>query len=230
MQQVVRIIRWRAVKRWGRKQWEWQEIVWKLKLMRCRKMKLGWVRDKREILTSEMRHMLFFFVFPRPILYVEMYKKRTVPFPCPLVLFLYSVAWWVNATPLQLPPTPSPPRPIHPALQPTLLTHSDVNFCCWGGVSDSTTHGVLPTPLPPPPRVFAGFLLLALLLHSSLPFFILLRSCDVSEKFCSNRGLRKCYNSVTPPRPLQTSPLSIYRSLYIPPLLLLFPPPNFYPP
>lgn len=150
MQQVVRIIRWRAVESWGRKQREWQEIVWKLQLMRCRKTKLGWVRDKRERYWRQRWDICcFFLLFPRPILYVEIYKKRTVPFPCPLVLFLYSVAWWVNATPLQLPPTPSPPRPIHPALQPTLLTHSDVNFCCWGG--GVGFYHPRSTSYPPPP-------------------------------------------------------------------------------
>lgn len=74
----------------------------------------------------------------------EKKERNTVPFPCPPVLFLCTVAWWVSATPLQLHPTPSPPRPIHPALQPTQPTRSDVNFSCKGGGALPPTEDFLP--------------------------------------------------------------------------------------
>lgn len=130
-----------------------------------------WETEVREVDVRDETYVIFCCCFRSPFSRRRRCIKKTVPFPCPLVLFLYTVAWWVNATPLQLPPTPSPPRPIHPALQPTHLTHSDVSHR-WRGGSDSATHRVLPTPpTPPPAHVFAGFLLLASSLLRSLLFF-----------------------------------------------------------
>lgn len=74
----------------------------------------------------------FFFVIS-VVLFVEGEDvwKTLCHFPA-YRFYFRTVAWWVNATPLQLPPTPSPPHPIHPALLPTHLTHSDVSRCKGG--------------------------------------------------------------------------------------------------
>lgn len=154
-------------------------------------------------------------------MYLKKKKRNTVPFPCPPVLFLYTVAWWVSATPLQLHPTPSPPRPIHPALQPTQRTHSDVNFS-WkgGGCGGPATYRGLPST--PPPRILASLLLLASSLPRSLLFSSssLWGSCDAPDKSYTHRVLRKCHSSVTPTHPHHHSQSF---SPHIAPHLLPFP-------
>lgn len=143
------------------------------------------------------------FVISAAVLLVEAETyKKTMPFPCPhLFLFLYTVAWWVNVTPLQLPPTRSPPRPIiHPAPLPTHLTHcahSDVRGrgarCCHPQSASS------PLPPPTPTHVFAGFLL-----HWSFVSSAGYCSREDAQWWCRSENatvtglLRRCDNSVTP--------------------------------
>lgn len=169
-----------------------------------------------------------------------MYKKDcAISLPTGFIFVHCRLVSQCNAPPItshSFAPTPHPSRPS--AHAPNTLWRQ-LLLIEGGGPILPPTEYFLPPPFPAPsclcwlpsPRFISSTGYHSpepLNLPRSLACFFLVRSCDASGKCYSNRVLKKCYRSVTPPPPHSCSSslsllLSLFSSLYITLHLLLFP-------